>query len=70
MTMDIKNFYLNTPLKRYEYLRLKMSDIPEDVQHHYELQKKTSESWVFIKIRKGMYGLPPAGLLAQELLEK
>ena len=23
MTLDIKDFYLNTPLKRYEYLRLK-----------------------------------------------
>ena len=24
-TMDIKNFYLNIPLTRYEYMRLKMS---------------------------------------------
>ena len=48
-----------------------MSDIPEDVQHHYELQKKvTSEGWVYVEIRKGMYGLPQAGSLAQELLEK
>ena len=44
VTMDIKSFYLNTPLKRYEYLQLKMSDIPEDVQHQYNLQTKvTSE---------------------------
>ena len=33
MTIDIKMFYLNTPLKRYEY------HIPEDVQHQYDLQK-------------------------------
>ena len=31
MTMDIKNFYLNTPLKRYKYLCLKMDDISKDV---------------------------------------
>ena len=30
MTMDIKNFYLNTPLKWYEYLLLKLDNIPEN----------------------------------------
>ena len=30
MTMAIKNFYLNTPVKRYEYLCLKLDDIPEN----------------------------------------
>ena len=29
MTMDICNFYLNSPLLRPEYIRLKISDIPE-----------------------------------------
>jgi hypothetical protein len=26
--MDIKDFYLQTPMKRAEYMRLKISDIP------------------------------------------
>ena len=30
MTIDIKDFYLNTPIDRYKYMRLKLSDIPED----------------------------------------
>ena len=29
-TMDIRNFYLNTHIARNEYLRLKMSDMPDD----------------------------------------
>ena len=29
MTMDIANFYLMTPLKRPEYVKIKLSDIPE-----------------------------------------
>ena len=71
MTMDIKNFYLIIPSKWYEYLRLKIDAIPEDVQKQYELQKKvTGERWVYSEIQKGMYGLPLAGLLAQELLEQ
>ena len=70
MTLDIKNFYLNTPLKRFEYLRLKLDDIPEDVRKHYNLEQKAKKGYVYVEVRKGMYGLPQAGLLAQELLEK
>ena len=38
-TMDIKDFYLNTPIKRFEYMRLQLSDMPEDVIKHYQLQR-------------------------------
>ncbi len=70
MTVDIKFFYLNTPLKRYEYLKLKLGDLPEDVIKHYDLRSKaTPEGFVYVEVRKGMYVLPQAGLLAQELLE-
>ena len=27
MTIDISDFYLNTPLKRFEYVKLKMNDL-------------------------------------------
>ena len=71
MTMDIKNFDLNTPLKQYKYLQLKLTDIPEYIQQQYELHTKvSSEGWVYVEIRKGMYGLQQVGLLAQELMEK
>ena len=71
MSLDISNFYLNTPMKRYEYMRMKLSDIPEDVQEHYKLKEKASkDGFVFVEIRRGMYGLPQGGLIAQELLEK
>ncbi len=32
-TMDIKNFYLNTPMAivRYEYMHQKLADMPDDV---------------------------------------
>lgn len=70
-TMDIKDFYLNTPLKRYEYLRFPIKDIPDNVIQQYSLNEKvTPDGYVFGKVQKGMYGLPQAGLLAQELLEE
>ena len=39
-THDIKNFYLNTPMERFEYMRLKMEDIPENVIEKCELKDK------------------------------
>ncbi|KAL7481488.1 hypothetical protein ACHAW6_008828, partial [Cyclotella cf. meneghiniana] len=69
--IDIKSFYLNTLLKRLEYIKLKLNNLPEDVIAYYTLQEKaTLEGFVYVEIRKGMYGLPQAGLLVQELLEK
>ena len=51
MTIDIKNFYLNTPLKRYEYFRLQIADLPDNVieQSNYakRQQKKVSYMWKF-----------------------
>ena len=69
-TLDIKNFYLNTPMERFEYMRLKMEDIPDNVIEKYELKSKEEYGKVYEEIRKGMYGLPQEGILAQKLLEK
>ena len=40
MTIDIKDFYLNTMMAQYEYMRLKICDIPEEVTKHYNLATK------------------------------
>jgi hypothetical protein len=34
MTIDIKDFYLNTPMARYEYMQLCLAVMPEDVIEH------------------------------------
>ena len=71
MTLDIADFYLCTPLKRKEYLKMKLTNFPDSVIEHYKLQQKaTPNGYVYVAIKKGMYGLPQAGILAQALLEK
>ena len=70
MTIDISNFYLNTPMQRYEYVKLALRDIPEEVISEYHLHDKAVDGHVYVEVRKGMYGLPQAGILAQELLAK
>ncbi len=70
MTMDIKDFYLNTPMARYKYMHLRLADMPDDVAEHYKLREfATPDGAIYCEIRKGMYGLPQAGIIAQQLLE-
>ena len=70
MILDISNFYLMTPLKRKEYVKMKLSDFPESVIAHYNLgEKATPDVLVYIAIKRGIYGLTQSGILAQALLE-
>jgi hypothetical protein len=71
MTMDISNFYLMTPLLRPEYIRIRLTDLPDEIIKEYKLKDKaTAKGFIYLEVVKGMYGLPQAGLLANELLEK
>lgn len=52
-------------------MRLSLRDIPDEIIQEYKLTEiATADNNVYIEVRKGMYGLPQAGLLAQQLLEK
>ncbi len=68
--VDIKDFYLNTPMKRPEYMRLKITDIPDQIIEEYNCELVDDNGYVYCEITKGMYGLPQAGIIAQELLAK
>jgi hypothetical protein len=68
MMMDIENYYLCTPLPRFAYMKVLSSRFPEKIQK-YNLNALAVDSWVYIEIRKGMYGLKQAGLLANQLLQ-
>jgi hypothetical protein len=67
-TMDLKNFYLNTPLNRPEYIRIKLVEISQELIDKYKLNKLAYDSIVYFEMRRGMYGLPQAGILANNLL--
>jgi hypothetical protein len=68
MMMDIKNYYIGTPLPRFEYMKMVLSRFPEEIVQKYNLNALAVDGWVYIEIRKGMYGLKQAGLLANQLL--
>jgi hypothetical protein len=66
---DIKNMYIKTPLDWYEYMRMPLNLFPDDIVDHYNLSQKARNGFVYMEIRKGMYGLPQARILANKLLK-
>ncbi|KAL7480858.1 hypothetical protein ACHAW6_006525 [Cyclotella cf. meneghiniana] len=55
MTIDIKDFYLNTPMERPKYMRLKLADIPDDFIALYKLNQLTAtDGYVYVLIQKGL----------------
>jgi hypothetical protein len=71
MTLDLKDFYLMTPMKRYEYFGMKLELFPQDIINLYHLQNKANHNGnVHCEVCRGMYSLPQAGFIAQELLEQ
>jgi hypothetical protein len=67
MTIDISDFYLMTPPKQPEFIRICINDIPDEIIIEYKIRELTdSNGMVYIQA----YGLPQSGLLANELLEK
>ncbi len=67
---DIKNMYLETPLDWYEYMKMPVALFPADIINYYKLMDKVLDGYVYMEIRKGMYGLPQAGVLANKLLKE
>jgi hypothetical protein len=70
LVIDINNFYLNTPLGRFEYMVINLSLLPQETIDKYNLIELSQDGKVYIEIQKGMYGLPQAGILANELLQR
>jgi hypothetical protein len=56
---------------RPKYMRMKFKDIPPEFIKIYDLKKIAApDGTIYVKIQKGVYGLPQAGILAQNLLEE
>jgi hypothetical protein len=64
-----KNFYIDTPMADPEYVRIKITDIPKEFILEYDLAgKEDHNGWIYFGIRRDCYGLPQAGILANDLL--
>ncbi len=57
-------------MERYKYLHMKLEDIPDAIINSYKLMDKKQYGFIYCEVRKEVYGLLQAGLIAIELLEK
>jgi hypothetical protein len=70
MCLDLKNFYLLVPLDRYECMRIPISMFPAWIVAQYDLLHKVVKGHIYLKMRRAVWGLPQAGILANKLPRK
>ena len=64
MTINLKDFYLETPMDCYEYMHIPLTMIPDEIMTLYKLDDLVHKGAVYAEVHKGMYGLPQAGCIA------
>ena len=63
--------HLKNTIERTEYIHISIKDIPNEIINEYQPRKIVEgKGSIHIQANRGMYGLPQAGLLANEILEK
>ena len=71
MGADIRDYVLATPMPKVEYMKVKYKHIPDDIKQRYNLQDKlTDNDYIYICIKKDMYGLNQATILAYYNIQK
>ncbi len=70
MCLDIKNFYLSAALEYYEYMKIPLALFPVWTAEQYKLRELALEGWVYIEMRRAVWGLPQAGILANKRLRR
>jgi hypothetical protein len=70
MCLDVNNFYLGTPMDSFECMRIPIKLTPQEIIVQYNLLALVSDGHVYIEVQKGIYGLPQAGILANQLLAR
>ena len=68
VTFYVKNFYLEIPMDRSEYARIKLSNILQEFIDEYDPTTHPCNGWVYFKILRVWYGLPQADKLSNYIL--
>jgi hypothetical protein len=70
MCIDIKNFYLTAKLEYFEYMKIPFALFPNWIVEQYNLDTHQKDGWVHLEMRKAVWGLPQAGILANKRLRR
>jgi hypothetical protein len=69
-TVDLKDFFLQSLMHIFQYMRVHRKYLPIEIIDEYNLTEDyfDSNGYVYVEIRKGMYGLKEAAVLAYDQL--
>ena len=56
-------------MARYEYMKLALAYIPDEIIDQHSLRTLSYNGWVYMEIRKGMPGLKQSGHIANNRLK-
>ena len=70
MCLDIKKIYLSAPLDRFEYMKIPLALFTTWTVAQYDLNKHALHGFVYLEMRRAVWGLPQEGILANKLLRK
>ncbi|KAI2496471.1 hypothetical protein MHU86_18012 [Fragilaria crotonensis] len=62
LTADLKDFYLGTPMERYEYMRIPIHMIPDVIIDQYNLRPLIHNGHVYVEIRRGILVVDDFGI--------
>ena len=65
----IKSFYLNTPIDRYEYMKMPIKLFPQYIIDKYNLMEHVQNRFVYLEIRMAIYRLVHVWILTNKLLK-
>ncbi len=68
--LDIKNIYLTAALEYFKYMKIPLSLFPTWTIEQYNLNELAVDGWVYIEMRRSVWGLPQAGILANKHLHQ
>ncbi len=70
MCLDIKNFSLTAALEYYEYMKIPLTLFPAWIVEQYDLNKHALHGFVHLEMRRAVWGLPQASILANKRLHR
>ena len=70
MCLDIKKNYLTAALKYFKYMKIPLALFPSWIVEQYNLTKQQKDGWVYLEMRRAVWGLSQAGILANKKLRR
>ena len=69
-TADIKNFYLNNPMNTFKYIKIPIHLFTDEILQECNISDIVHHGYIYVEIRKGIYGLKEAHIFAYAALVK